>query len=466
MVLKGVRLIGVATRFAMSSAALVALLAPGIGCRREPQVLGAKAPVARSISPAVSPLSNPLAPSVNEPSPTDIEQAEPDPRPLRRCFASLPAWVDSPVSDLLDRADDNLRRSDFDSALACAEEAARQMPRSIEAHHDRATALMRLGRLDEARDAVAMALSIAPNDGETLDLAADLYVNHLAPTAERAAIGLEYARRGSRNISHRDRARASHLALLEGQSLIDLGRSAEALRSINVALKYNPLDAAARYEKGVALFELCRFDDAARAFERVLDVEPDHAHATYHLALIHERGGDDERASARFTDATRSDPKSFPPAPDVSSAEFAERVSAVRARLNPDIQADLADIQVEAVDLPSVEDLTAEMPPLSPTILGLYRGLPLGREDLHEATTPAARGSRARQGRVAAGPPPSGGPATCAVSERAIVLYRRNILRSIQSIADLDRAIERTLLHEVGHLRGEDDGSLRDRGLE
>ena len=30
----------------------------------------------------------------------------------------------------------------------------------------------------------------------------------------------------------------------------------------------------------------------------------------------------------------------------------------------------------------------------------------------------------------------------------------------------LERAVARTLLHEVGHLRGEDDGSLRDRGLE
>ena len=32
--------------------------------------------------------------------------------------------------------------------------------------------------------------------------------------------------------------------------------------------------------------------------------------------------------------------------------------------------------------------------------------------------------------------------------------------------AALDEAIRRTLLHEIGHLRGEDDGSLRDRGLE
>ena len=48
----------------------------------------------------------------------------------------------------------------------------------------------------------------------------------------------------------------------------------------------------------------------------------------------------------------------------------------------------------------------------------------------------------------------------------AIVLYRRNLLRTVGDEAELDRAITRTLLHEVGHLRGEDDGSLRDRGLE
>jgi predicted Zn-dependent protease with MMP-like domain len=40
------------------------------------------------------------------------------------------------------------------------------------------------------------------------------------------------------------------------------------------------------------------------------------------------------------------------------------------------------------------------------------------------------------------------------------------LLRSVRDLTELDEAIKRTLLHEVGHLRGEDDGSLRDRGLE
>ena len=58
------------------------------------------------------------------------------------------------------------------------------------------------------------------------------------------------------------------------------------------------------------------------------------------------------------------------------------------------------------------------------------------------------------------------GDLQCDAGERAIVLYRRNLLRTVRDPAELDQAIARTLLHEVGHLRGEDDGSLRDRGLE
>src|SRR5258708_7194054 len=107
--------------------------------------------------------------------------------------------------------------------------AARQAPRSVVAHHNRAVALMHLDRLDDARDAMSLALALNPLDPETLEAAADLNINQLPPSADRSAIGLEYARRGSRHVSRRDPERAARLALLEGQALIDLGRAAEAL---------------------------------------------------------------------------------------------------------------------------------------------------------------------------------------------------------------------------------------------
>jgi Flp pilus assembly protein TadD/predicted Zn-dependent protease with MMP-like domain len=449
----------IARNSALLGIGTIFLALAGVGCRPRSRLPGSDRAAALATNAAAK---TDATVACTQPA----KDGDPPPRPLRRCFEDVPPWVDSPVSVLLDRAGDYLDRSDTDGALACAEEAARQAPRSVEAHHDRAVALIRLGRFDEARDALAFALALAPSDPETLELAADFYVNHLPPSAERAAIGLEYARRGLHNIG-RDHGRVGHLALLEGQALIDLGRAAEALRPLGLALRHMPTDSSARYERGVALFELCRFDEARRAFERVLEVEPDHAHAQFHLGLIHERAGEDDSAAIRFAEASRDDPKSFPPVPRISSAEFGARVRRVMASLPSDVRRDLAGISVDTAELPTLEDLTAELPPLSPTILGLFRGLPLGRDDAPDSGTPAvARGGRGRKPRGSGGASASGNPASFATPERAIVLYRRNILRSVQSVDELDRAIERTLLHEVGHLRGEDDGSLRDRGLE
>jgi predicted Zn-dependent protease with MMP-like domain len=46
------------------------------------------------------------------------------------------------------------------------------------------------------------------------------------------------------------------------------------------------------------------------------------------------------------------------------------------------------------------------------------------------------------------------------------VLYRKNLLRFAHDRAELDRQVRVTLLHELGHLHGEDDEQLRARGLE
>ena len=419
---------------------MVLVLLAAVGCRE-------------SRVPAVEPAVAPPAASV---AAGDATPDEPPPSALRRCFADRPVWSDASVADLLDRAGDLFDRSDDAGALACAEEAARQEPESVEAHHDRALALIGLDRLDDAREAITLALALAPDDPATLESAADLYVNQLPPSADHSAIGLVYAERGTRHVAHRDRHRRAHLALLEGEALTDLGQADDALRRIDAALALDGHDPEAHYARGVALFELCRFKDARRALERTLARDPEHPHALYHLALLDERAGDEAAADRRFAEATRLDPEAFPPSPEVSAERFAAMVQAAVAALPDDLRADVKGVPIEAADLPLLEDLTAEAPPLSPAIVGLFRGLPLGRtEDAHPPQ--AARGRR-REPRPPAG---QGEP-----PERAIVLYRRNLVRTVRDEAALERAITRTLLHEIGHLRGEDDGSLRDRGLE
>jgi len=380
------------------------------------------------------------------------------------------------VAALLDRAAELFDDADYAGALACAEEATRQAPRSVEAHHNRAISLMRLDRLDEARDSIALALALAPDDPETLEAAADLNINQLPPSVDRSSLGLEYARRGSRHVSRRDRERVARLALLEGQALIDLGRAVEALRRIDGALKASPQFAAAVYERGVALFELCRFEDARKTFEKVLASTPDHAHALYHLGLIEERLGQEPAAARHLAAASTADGKSFPVPLDLSQADFAAHVQRAVAELPDDVRRDLGGIKVEAADLPDITDLVAEKPPLSPTILGLFRGLPLDYTD-RMVPTPAGRAGKGRAQPVPAGgsaetgghtvtPAMASGDLQCDAGDRTIVLYRRNLLRTVHDVGELEQAITRTLLHEVGHLRGEDDGSLRDRGLE
>ncbi|HWE23096.1 MAG TPA: metallopeptidase family protein, partial [Myxococcales bacterium] len=47
----------------------------------------------------------------------------------------------------------------------------------------------------------------------------------------------------------------------------------------------------------------------------------------------------------------------------------------------------------------------------------------------------------------------------------AIFLYRKNLSRAAHNDDELRREVRDTLIHEVGHLNGEDDDQLRDRGL-
>src|SRR5262245_7358863 len=102
-------------------------------------VAAVTAPATAATDPAAAPAgasaAAPVPSSVTATSaPAKASAVEPPPRPLRRCFPDTPSWVDAPVAALLDRAAEMFETSDYEGALACAEEAARQAPRSVEAH--------------------------------------------------------------------------------------------------------------------------------------------------------------------------------------------------------------------------------------------------------------------------------------------------------------------------------------------
>ena len=372
-------------------------------------------------------------PSLKTPESQESSRAQPkEPRPPAAPCLDLPADVEPSLSDLLEQAAHEFERSRYDTSLECAREASREDPGSVAAHHFRAAALAELGELDESRTAYARALALDPDDPEVLRSAADLYVRRLG-SRDDLELALDYVHRAlPRATKGKDKSLLKELHLLQAMALDDLGKPAQALASSIKALEFEPKDREARREKGVALFELSRFDQSRAELARLAAEEPD-AWAEQYLGLIAERSQDYVAAQAHFAKAQQLDPEAFQ---SLSSAEtaahFGEVVKEEVEKLPPDIRAGLSQSDFAVEDLPDVADLVATDPPLSPGILGLFR------------------------------PPQEGAPAD---TRPAIILYRRNLARAVRSEEELHREVRDTLLHEVGHLNGEDDDQLRDRGL-
>ena len=327
----------------------------------------------------------------------------------------------------------------YEDALACAADAAAESPDDPDAQSEKGAALSALGKLDEAQLAYAHALALDPDHLDALLGAAHLFGAALPSSRERDELAEVYAERGLKLARKaKDQGLTAEFALLSAMAYNDLGQSKDALERADDALRYDTKDYDAQYERALALFELCRFKDAKTAFTQLLADKDHRAHASYHLGLLLEREGKWKQASARVALAHTLDPADFPEPVAMSREEFHAAVAAAVKALPIDMQRDLAQVPVTAEDIPSDDDLMGGDPPLSPTILGIFRGPPLGQVCLPEDGTPC----------------------------RSVSLFRLNLARATSSKAELLEQIRITLLHEVGHLRGEDDQQLAARGLE
>ncbi|MBL4635908.1 MAG: metallopeptidase family protein [Kofleriaceae bacterium] len=331
------------------------------------------------------------------------------------------------------------REGEFAKASACARLATDLVPQAVEAQHLHAAALSALGRHAEAQVAFSMALLLDPDDPETLADIADFYINILTPKRRQTVmLGLEYARRGGQGALARRRSDNSlrgRLLLLEAEALSDLNRPDVALPRVSEAILLSPELNGATLEYALVLFRLLRFDESESALLNVLSEFPGSARAHHHLGLIYERKGRESDAEAHFLRARRLNPKEFFPPISLNEEEFAAEVQRAIADLPAPLRSLLKKTKLQTIALPKRDDLEASSPPFSPTILGLFRGLPLGVE----SSEPTAR---------------------------VVLLYRKNIARAASTRAELNRQIRKTLRHEIGHLEGYDEDELRRLGLE
>jgi tetratricopeptide (TPR) repeat protein len=355
------------------------------------------------------------------------------------------------AANLIDTASAQLDANQAAAAWTCADRAVDLAPRSVDAHLLRGSALLALGRYEEAAVSYSMALALSPDDPYALRTVADGYLRARSESVAAttyAALGLELATRGllvAKRKKPADVVMLAELATLRAEALNYVGRGPEALIAVDEALRYSPHSSDAIFERATALFDLHRFVEAKHSLDALIAMKTDDAAVQDLMGQTLEWLGDSE-SEAFFARARALAPDDFVAPQLIAPAAFQSEIDNVIASLPSDKQQQLKAVRIEIADLPSIVDLESVSPPFPPSILGLFRG-----------DWPAADG--AIEGLGSAMPKPlERGP--------SIVLYRKNLARVARTRDELSEQIRDTLLHEIGHFDGLDEDDLRRRRME
>jgi predicted Zn-dependent protease with MMP-like domain len=344
------------------------------------------------------------------------------------------------ITPLLDEAATAFQEGRSEDVLRIARRALQEAPRAAAALHFQAAAHVELGDLAAASESYRQALAAGPDDPEILLGAAELLICHQGDDREHVEEGLRLCNRGLKLLPRRGEEDLRYeLLLLQGIAFNQLGECERALVQLDEALTLVPGSVDALLERAIAEFELCRFGAAEKDLRRVLGQCPDEPWAYHYLGLIAERGGDLRDARRKLARAQELAPSEFPPPVSLEPEAFDAAVEDAVNRLPDNVKRYLENTTISVEDVPSDEDLTSSKPPLSPLILGVFRGTPVGERSVFNAQDhfPAS-----------------------------IVLYQRNLERFARTRDELIEQIGITLMHEVGHLIGLDEEDLWERGLE
>ena len=247
----------------------------------------------------------------------------------------------------------------------------------------------------------------------------------------------------------RERWMRSVLARLRGLApdtpeLLDLqwrlfflqGRLDEAMEEARRGVALYPDDPALQHSAGWCLLELRDPSAAVVYLQRCCELDPDAADAWYDLALAREQMGDEPGVQKAFARVWELDHAAIESTPLVFAHEtFEEILRNAIHELPPEVLTSMANVVVIHEEYPDAWIL--EAPPYDPRLFGLFVG-------------PVVSDVRGAQ---FSGDEPS-----------RIYLFQRNLERQFGHPTDLAAEIRVTLIHEVGHYLGLEEGDLADRG--
>jgi protein O-mannosyl-transferase len=260
------------------------------------------------------------------------------------------------------------------------------------AHNNLGTALLEMGRVDEAAIHFQKALQVQPQDAEArnnlgnaffrqgqVDKAvahyqAALQINpNLALARYNLGVALLRNGRVHEAVEHFERALEIEPDFAKAQynlgvTFVQLGRVSEAIAHYNKALEINPKYAEAEYNLGIALLQFGRLNEAVFHYNKALEINANYleAHNNLGTALVQlGRVGD---AMAHFQRAMEINPSNvealnnmallLATSPEkrvrngVKAVELAERADHLTGNANANISATLAAAYAEAGQFP------------------------------------------------------------------------------------------------------------------
>ena len=195
-----------------------------------------------------------------------------------------------------------------------------------------------------------------------------------------------------------------------------------------------PDDEALQHSAGWCLLELGDAPGALPYLQWTCELDPAHADAWYDLAVAHEILGDEPGLRKAFTRTWELDRAAHAETPPTfQPEEFEEILGRAVAELPPEVMSAMDNVVVIAEDYPDAWIL--EAPPYDPRLFGLFVGPIFSEVRSNQAGEPSR-----------------------------IYVFQRNLERQFRHPDDLADEIRVTLIHEVGHYLGLEEGELAERG--
>jgi len=223
----------------------------------------------------------------------------------------------------------------------------------------------------------------------------------------------------------------------EGEEALEEGEYEDALDAFERAIEIDPEHWGAALDRCEALHLLWRSDEALSAVHALQppgDEEDDADRADLEARIL-EAAGEYTAADVLFDAASRLDPEHFPRPVRTTQEDFRAILDDVLRGLPKNIRDVVAKIPVTVEAKPTPE-MADQAPHITPEILGLFVGTSIGEK-------------------VGA---PSGFP-------DVVLLFQRNLERTGKTRAEVAKEIRITLLHEYGHYLGFEEDDMERLGL-